>query len=410
MSKTIFWSWQSDRDERVARHLIREALVIALKQLSGGVDIEDRLEIDHDTRGLPGSPDIVMAILEKIDAADVFVADVTPIVVSEKGKHIANPNVLIELGYAKKSIGKERWITVWNTAFTDCRVEDLPFDLRGRRGPVAYSLRPGATKHELGQARTLLVNQFVDRIGACLDSLPAPPVRSLDWQPSALDDPSIWSAGAKPITINERFGSGIKELVSGGRWYVRLLPSVFNPSAMDNEGYAVPAISGGGFSWGNTTGGIITYSGSVRADNPGKELAGATMWFRNTGEVWATHTGISGDYQGRPCFYGDYVPEKWANIIWYGLNSLAKNGGMGPYHVRLGVTGLEGLHWSSDNMYGGEPPKALEPSMEVAFTVTGFEHDAWKDDFINAWATLRRVFSRQPPEEVEVDETLQKCR
>ena len=409
MSKTIFWSWQSDRDERVARHVVREALVVALERLSGDVDIEDRLEIDHDTRGLPGSPDIVMAILEKIDAADVFVADVTPITVSEKGKHVANPNVLIELGYAKKSLGQDRWITVWNTAFTDCRVEDLPFDLRGKRGPIAYSLKPGAPKEELRQARALLVDQFVERIGACLNSLPTAPVRLLDWQPSASDDPSIWIAAGQPIIINESWGSGTKELVSGGRWYVRLLPGGFDPSPMDDGAYATPAISGNGFSWGNTTGGVITYSGSVRADGAEKQLPGATMWFRRTGEVWATHTGISGDYNGRSCFYGDYVAEKWATTLWYGLHSLLKNGGKGPFHVRLGVTGLEGLQWENGNIFGGEPPMALEPAMEVEFTIAGSDHDDWKSHTVEGWTALRRVFSLQPPNDAQVQDILRKC-
>lgn len=108
MAQTIFWSWQSDRSERETRHLIREAMVIALDRLAGDSEIEERLEIDHDTRGLPGSPDIVSAILAKIEIAAVFVADITPIAISDQGKHIANPNVLIELGYAKKALGPSR--------------------------------------------------------------------------------------------------------------------------------------------------------------------------------------------------------------------------------------------------------------------------------------------------------------
>lgn len=410
MSKTIFWSWQSARDERVARHLVREALVVALERLSGDVDIEDRLEIDHDTRGLPGSPDIVMAILEKIDAADVFVAGVTPIAVSENGKHVANPNVLIELGYAKKSLGKDRWLTVWNTAFTDCRVEDLPFDLRGKRGPITYSLKPGATKEELRQARALIVEQFVERIGTCLKCLPASPVRVIDWQPSVPGDPSTWIAAEQPMIINEDGASGTKELVSGGRWYVRLLPSGFDLSPMDDGAYATPAISGNGFSCGNTTCGVMTYSGSVRTEGAEKQLLGATMWFRRTGEVWATHTGIFGDYNGCSCFYGDYIPEKWATTIWYGLHSLAKNGDKGPFHVRLGVTGLKGLCWDNGNNSGGEPPRALEPAMEAEFIIAGFEEDDWKSNTVEAWSALRRIFSRQPPNDKEVQDTFRKCR
>jgi hypothetical protein len=409
MSKTVFWSWQSDRDERVARHLIREALVIALERLSGAVDIEDRLEIDHDTRGLPGSPDIVAAILEKIDAADVFVADVTPIVISERGKHVANPNVLIELGYAKKSLGQDRWITVWNTAFTDCRVEDLPFDLRGKRGPVTFALKEGCSKDDLRQTRASLVDQFAERIGASLDSQPISKVQVLNWQPCAENDLSTWIAAGSSININESFGTGSKELIDGGRWYVRILPTQFDPTSMDNGAYPMPAVSCGGFSWGDTTGGVITYGGSVRADGAERQMPGASMWFRKTGEVWATHAGISSNYNDRPTFYGDYIPEKWATMLSCGLSKLAANGGTGPFHVRLGVTGLAGLHWESGNMFGGVPPIALEPAMEFEFTISGSGHDDWKVQFLEAWTELRRTFSLPPPKPAEQDDVLRKC-
>lgn len=410
MGKTVFWSWQSDRDERVTRHLIREALVRALERLSSDVDIEDRLEIDHDTRGLPGSPDIVASILEKIDASDVFVADITPISVSDGGKHIANPNVLIELGYAKKSLGPECMVTVWNTAFTDCRVEDLPFDLRGKRGPISYSLRVGASKEEMRQARDTLIAQFVERIGSCLEHLPAIPVQAPKWQATHQTDPSTWIAPGQPIAINEDWGSGVKELIEGGRWYVRIVPSGFDPGALNNGAHAIPAIAGGGYSSGDTTGGVITYNGSVRADGAQRQLGGATMWFRETGEVWGTHTGISGDFEGRLCFYGDYVPERWATFFWYALNKLAANGGTGPFHVRFGVTGLTGTCWDSGGMLGGQPPMALEPAMEMEFTVAGTAFEDWQNHFVEAWTRLRRIFSRPPPTDLEIQDILRKCR
>ena len=210
MGKTVFWSWQSDRNERETRHLLRESLVIALDRLAAGTDIEDRLDIDHDTRGIPGTPDIVTSILEKIDDATVFVADITPIAVSEGGKHLPNPNVLIELGYAKKSLGTARVVTVWNTAFTQSRPEDLPFDLRGRRGPITYSLEQNAPREALRSARALLIDAFVDRIGTCLDHLPKPAPSVLPWRATEDGDPSIWIKPGSAIKINEDWGSGTK--------------------------------------------------------------------------------------------------------------------------------------------------------------------------------------------------------
>jgi len=408
MAKTVFWSWQSDRSERETRHLIREALIVALDRMTGETDIEERLEIDHDTRGLPGSPDIVGAILAKIDAAAVFVADITPIAISENGKHVANPNVLIELGYAKKALGPERVVTIWNTAFTNSRVEDLPFDLRGRRGPMTYALSAGASREEMAKARALIVQSLVDRIGGCLEALPAAATAPAPWQPSVNGDPSIWISPGAPVRINEDWGSGTKVFVDGGRWYVRILPSRFDPSALDGGAYG-PLVSGyGGFSWGQTTGGQLTYSGSIRGD-VAPELDAATMWFRGTGELWMFQTRISADYRGRSCFYGDHIPEKWADLLASGLARLQTNGGAAPYHVRLGVTGLEGLYWPDVQTFGGEPPVALEPAMEFGFTAAGIEESEWRESLVAAWTSLRRIFGMPPPKDAQVDETVQKA-
>lgn len=408
MARTVFWSWQSDRSERETRHLVREAMVIALDRMMGASEIEERLEIDHDTRGLPGSPDIVGAILAKIDAAAVFVADITPIAVSDRGKHVGNPNVLIELGYAKKALGPERVVTIWNTAFTDSRVEDLPFDLRGRRGPITYALHAGASREELAKARAFIVESLVDRIGGCLDALPVAAPAPRPWQPSVEGDPSIWVAPGTPVRINEDWGSGTKVFVDGGRWYVRILPSHFDSSALDN-GVHAPFVGGyGGFSWGQATGGQLTYSGSVRADVE-QELDAATMWFRGTGELWMMQTRISTDYRGRPCFYGDHIPEKWADLLASGLARLSGNGGVAPYHVRLGVTGLAGLYWPDIQTFGGEPPVALEPAIEHEFTTTGIDEADWREGLATAWIVLRRAFGMPPPKDALIAETVQKA-
>lgn len=407
-TRTIFWSWQSDRDERVTRHFIREALVRAIERLAGDADIDDRLEIDHDTRGLPGSPDIVTSILAKIDAAAVFVGDVTPIAVSEGGKHVANPNVLIELGYAKKALSVDRVITVWNTGFTSSRFEDLPFDLRGRRGPVTYALEGGASRAELAAARTALVEEFVKRMGGCLDSLPVPIVSGPAWQPAVESDPSLWVEPGAVMRVNEDYGSGVKFWGKGGRWYVRVLPNSFDPAALDGGAHG-PFIAGyGGFSWGQTTGGVLTYSGSVRTDG-GPDLDGASMWFRKTGEIWVAKTGVVTEWRGRPCFYGDHVPEKWADLLFNALKRLADNGGTGPFRVRLGVTGLAGLFWPEDQRLGGEPPAALEPAVEMEFEVADHDPDSWRAALVGTWTVLRRVFGLPPPRDNLIEDAISKA-
>ena len=83
----VFWAWQSDiRPGKTSRHFIREALEEAIARINEAQDIvepdegfQSAFELDHDRKGLRGSPDLANAILAKIAASSVFVADVTPI-------------------------------------------------------------------------------------------------------------------------------------------------------------------------------------------------------------------------------------------------------------------------------------------------------------------------------------------
>lgn len=71
------------------------------------------LEIDLSTLGESGMPSIDQTILRKIDACDIFLADITPIHNyrqtlnngQQVTKEIPNPNVLLELGYAMSALG-----------------------------------------------------------------------------------------------------------------------------------------------------------------------------------------------------------------------------------------------------------------------------------------------------------------
>jgi hypothetical protein len=87
--------------------------------------------VDRDTLGLPGAPDIVHSIFEKIELALVFVCDVSIISEPSAKRPTPNPNVLVELGYALKALGHTRMLLVMNTAYGE--VKKLPFDLDHRR-------------------------------------------------------------------------------------------------------------------------------------------------------------------------------------------------------------------------------------------------------------------------------------
>lgn len=137
---TIFYSWQSDI--KVSRNLISDCLNKLQKNINGMMFCE----IDRDTQGLAGAPDIGDSIYEKIDSADIFIADVTIINGDYEARKTPNPNVMIELGYAIKSLGWDRIILIYDKDFGD--MEELPFDINHRR-ITSFTLTGGEEKAQV---------------------------------------------------------------------------------------------------------------------------------------------------------------------------------------------------------------------------------------------------------------------
>ncbi len=127
----VFYSWQSDLPNTTNRGFIEKALENAAKSIRADDSIKVEPVIDRDTAGVPGSPDIAKTIFDKIEQSHVFVCDVSIINKSSKFRKAPNPNVLLELGYAIKTLGEQRILMVMNSAFGP--PELLPFDLNKKR-------------------------------------------------------------------------------------------------------------------------------------------------------------------------------------------------------------------------------------------------------------------------------------
>lgn len=129
--KTIFFSWQSDI--KPVRNMLQSALQIAIKELGNEFEEADRPELDSDTQGTFGSEEILSTIFTKIEAASLFVADVTPI--AQRGnKLIPNPNVMAEIGYALKAKGPHARLYIFcNTQDVKVDIEKMPFDIKGKK-------------------------------------------------------------------------------------------------------------------------------------------------------------------------------------------------------------------------------------------------------------------------------------
>ena len=129
----LFFSWQSE--DKKSRKTLDVALQNAVEALN---DRGIRLEIDHSTLGESGMPSIDQTILRKIDACDIFLADVTPVTTYQKSsgngmqvsKDVPNPNVLLELGYAMSALGVGYVIVAAHQG--NWIPENMPFDINHR--------------------------------------------------------------------------------------------------------------------------------------------------------------------------------------------------------------------------------------------------------------------------------------
>jgi hypothetical protein len=139
------------------------------------------LHLDHDTKGLSGSPEIAHEIFNKIAAAAVFVADMTPVGegpprTNKDGKPVApkplmNPNVAIELGFALHALGPSKLLMILSEAYGD--TAGLPFDIQHRRHPITYKLAEAATKAEIDKEKQRLMGKLVEALEPFIAAAPA---------------------------------------------------------------------------------------------------------------------------------------------------------------------------------------------------------------------------------------------
>jgi hypothetical protein len=143
MPNTVFFAWQLDTPSEHNKKFIWEALQHATKSAdaTGRPELSPRPETD--IQGIAGSPNITETIFKRICECSVFVADLSFIGSTTGGKKIPNPNVLIELGFAARSIGWHRTILVLNEAHGPANA--LPFDILQHRWPIEYRLTEKTT-------------------------------------------------------------------------------------------------------------------------------------------------------------------------------------------------------------------------------------------------------------------------
>ncbi len=306
MALNIFFSWQADVPSKTGRNFIESALKAAVRNVSDKVEIQEanrsEFSIDSDTRGIGGTPPIVDAIFKKIDGAAIVVIDLTLTGTRLDGKRrTPNPNVLIEYGWALKSVGYTRIITIMNSAFS--KTDDvLPFDMIHLRRPFEFELATDADEATRKRVREELAGFFSRAIRVIRDSgdledlLPKLPV-PIPFQPktSQNDQARYRPHGDRLGIANDIFIGGEDVFMQEGpAMWLRLMPA-FNPgkrwTALDLRSAILTDLSPlgsfelSGYSFFRADDGCGTYS-SLGRDEP--TPASAILF--DTGEIWTINT------------------------------------------------------------------------------------------------------------------------
>jgi hypothetical protein len=370
----VFWSWQRDTPESVNKHFVKDALQSAIELVATdlGLTEPERPELDHDTKDEPGLVEIVATIFKKIEAATIFVGDVTPIVKTSAGKLLPNPNVMIELGYALKTLGHEHLVLVANSAF-GYRPEDLPFDLRHRRGAITYELKPGASLADREKTKKYLAKSLANALRANLGAALAKRDTELELplHPSIDSDRSTWLQPGEQIEHQDFFneaGGNRWVVAEGTRAYMRVTAGAWSkpkPPRRDVQRAPDDVRLWAFGRWSSGDGGtndLGVVAVGLNPRQPGSVHA-VSQWFDKTGEVWGFNSLVT-DGQGGKVYLSQFrILKDWATFLGKSLAFLRHFGASPPFRVEAGVAGLRGVHWSGDL---SERTAALESDITFA--------------------------------------------
>lgn len=354
----IFWSWQSDRDPELHHYFVRDALKLACKQLAGDPEFEEaeRPEVDHDMKGALGTQDIAATILMKIAGANAFVADMTPVGMTDPAslggakkaspKHLQNPNVMSELGYAERALGTDKIILVANAAHYP-GPEALPFDWRHRSGAKTYHLPDGATE---GAVKAEL-QKFAGVLKAHLKPIllaqqpPPPEPTPAAWKAATEADKALWLGGEKLEYRNSSLSlpGKVLALADGPRFYARVVPSkwakVDKQKLADRVVELSMRLGGNSGDWGINGAGALSVWGSQGV------AYSATQWFQDTGEIWGTGVAGFSAHQGKTFFAYQAVFRELDRFLEAANTGLAALGSGGHVTLRMGLSNVQGTVW-----------------------------------------------------------------
>ena len=404
MSDTVFWSWQNDLPEKSNREFIRNCLAEAVKQVNTALDVNEmeRVDLDHDTKNTPGMADISEAVLKKIRACAVMVADVTPITKNGR-KLVPNPNVMVELGYAMSAIGFDKIIAILNTA-NGASVESLPFDIRNRL-ILTYELSTEASRAERDAERKTLIQKLTSAIKINITKVrdersTAEEIVGVDSDPGSV---GLWQA-ERPMEYSGQFGTSLKvspTRVSRAwlrvipRGFSRCIPSISALSQLPNDAQLrVPRGGGVNVNYGSFEFGYMAYSVSSKEDDDPKQARNLVAFLEETGEIWMSDGSAFDNRKNKEFISCDHLLSNWVRGLKNAMVCMDELGALSQRRVIVGIEGLENTFWPCQ--LGDTPARSRKPEMVHEETKGDWSNRDQTEFLMTAWNKLRNAFTLDP--------------
>lgn len=387
----VFWSWQSDTPGKTGRHFVRDCLASAIAALKQPDDVEEptkraareELHLDHDRKGVSGSPDLAPAILKKIEDAAVFVGDVSIVAQitvkdgdgKERKKGLINSNVGIEYGYALRELTDERILLVQNTYYGGREL--LPFDLRHKAGPIQYTLAPDASTADIKKAAAGLIGQLVVALEPFI-AMGSPGQVQFERTPHG-QNRALFAARGEVIA---RYGTDLERFLGRGEegdaqefifdeetaFYLRLIPTKPLPAPikrtdldqlMQQRQAYLPTRNAGAPLTDRNRFGAIGYEPHGTSPTP----MAFTQLFQN-GEMWGASKEVFVRLPLGNLIQMPNVPNLARQTLDSWVALALKQGVEFPIEIEIGLIGIEGFVLPTDTR-GGVTRKIREPQCVI---------------------------------------------
>lgn len=165
--RKVFYCWQSNLPYELNNTFIEDCIKEAIELVNNSIpSTNSRFILDKDTSGVSGSPPVTEIILNKINECSVFIADISNVgkINTNPKKFVPNPNVLIEYGYALKSVSNDKIVAIINEAYGSPDQLRLPFDIDYLRWPISYNLSDQSTSTEIDEQKDNLKSSIFEQL------------------------------------------------------------------------------------------------------------------------------------------------------------------------------------------------------------------------------------------------------